>query len=378
MPLPNDIIQEAKLALDELKKKNAARARQLIEAIILSNETQLRENLSNLQSAPVYTNDERVMFFDTANEEKNIRLVALNAIKSLNAGRTWRARRCLKKIIALENNIIGENEKIRDYREEGNLGAKAVFETAIAYYLRNMLDPYAQSLGREADLLLVKIKNLESVIGQMKEVSMNYAGEVWAHMKKLLGIEEKSIQNGIKGTKEKVVNKEVQEMQAVSYEPTIWPHYDLNAPYQVQFSQLLWIAIIGALGVAAVLNLRTYIKNKLMQRKIRKAAVSLARVHNARVREIVRQIGMERGKMKELSQRTDMLTQGFMGILELMARKKVFGSAEMQQIRQMLMEADSLRRETETITSEAPTNMDASVRALAREIKETAKPTFGT
>src|SRR3989338_3053928 len=207
--LPEEIIKEAKIALDDIKKQNFNRAISLVEAIIGSNEINLRQALAQLQAD--YTKEERVLLLDRVKEERNIRKYAQEAYKGIKAGKARKARRLLKKIISLEKNVIGEKEKRRSYREEAKLGGKVAVEAAVALYLRNTIDPYAQALGREIDHIYYQLGRLKNAMEEMGEALKSAAGNLTDatldginFILKKLGYEEIQIEKSKKQTKKDV------------------------------------------------------------------------------------------------------------------------------------------------------------------------------
>jgi len=377
--LPEDIIKEAKIALDDIKKQNFNRAISLVEAIIGSNEINLRQALAQLQAD--YTKEEMVLLLDIVKEERNIRKYAQEAYKGIKAGKARKARRLLKKIISLEKNVIGEKEKRRSYREEAKLGGKVAVEAAVALYLRNTIDPYAQALGREIDHIYYQLGRLKNAMEEMGEALKSAAGNLTDatldginFILKKLGYEEIQIEKSKKQTKKDVseVAGKDKGFQALTYEPSYWPTYDSNAPFQVQFSQILWIAIVAVLGVAFILNTKKYIKNKLEQRRINRVVVSLSSIYNERIKSIVVQLNEERKKAQEMAANVSRLNLTIEQIILGLMGNKNLGKERILAIEMALRESDGVKRDAQVFAVESAERLRSTVEQLAAEIKGSA------
>ena len=377
--LPEDIIKEAKIALDDIKKQNFNRAISLVEAIIGSNEINLRQALAQLQAD--YTKEEMVLLLDIVKEERNIRKYAQEAYKGIKAGKARKARRLLKKIISLEKNVIGEKEKRRSYREEAKLGGKVAVEAAVALYLRNTIDPYAQALGREIDHIYYQLGRLKNAMEEMGEALKSAAGNLTDatldginFILKKLGYEEIQIEKSKKQTKKDVseVAGKDKGFQALTYEPSYWPTYDSNAPFQVQFSQILWIAIVAVLGVAFILNTKKYIKNKLEQRRINRVVVSLSSIYNERIKSIVVQLNEERKKAQEMAANVSRLNLTIEQIILGLRGNKNLGKERILAIEMALRESDGVKRDAQVFAVESAERLRSTVEQLASEIKGSA------
>ena len=377
--LPEDIIKEAKIALDDIKKQNFNRAISLVEAIIGSNEINLRQALAQLQAD--YTKEEMVLLLDIVKEERNIRKYAQEAYKGIKAGKARKARRLLKKIISLEKNVIGEKEKRRSYREEAKLGGKVAVEAAVALYLRNTIDPYAQALGREIDHIYYQLGRLKNAMEEMGEALKSAAGNLTDatldginFILKKLGYEEIQIEKSKKQTKKDVseVAGKDKGFQALTYEPSYWPTYDSNAPFQVQFSQILWIAIVAVLGVAFILNTKKYIKNKLEQRRINRVVVSLSSIYNERIKSIVVQLNEERKKAQEMAANVSRLNLTIEQIILGLRGNKNLGKERILAIEMALRESDGVKRDAQVFAVESAERLRSTVEQLAAEIKGSA------
>ena len=377
--LPEEIIKEAKIALDDIKKQNFNRAISLVEAIIGSNEINLRQALAQLQAD--YTKEEMVLLLDIVKEERNIRKYAQEAYKGIKAGKARKARRLLKKIISLEKNVIGEKEKRRSYREEAKLGGKVAVEAAVALYLRNTIDPYAQALGREIDHIYYQLGRLKNAMEEMGEALKSAAGNLTDatldginFILKKLGYEEIQIEKSKKQTKKDVseVAGKDKGFQALTYEPSYWPTYDSNAPFQVQFSQILWIAIVAVLGVAFILNTKKYIKNKLEQRRINRVVVSLSSIYNERIKSIVVQLNEERKKAQEMAANVSRLNLTIEQIILGLRGNKNLGKERILAIEMALRESDGVKRDAQVFAVESAERLRSTVEQLAAEIKGSA------
>ena len=377
--LPEDIIKEAKIALDDIKKQNFNRAISLVEAIIGSNEINLRQALAQLQAD--YTKEEMVLLLDIVKEERNIRKYAQEAYKGIKAGKARKARRLLKKIISLEKNVIGEKEKRRSYREEAKLGGKVAVEAAVALYLRNTIDPYAQALGREIDHIYYQLGRLKNAMEEMGEALKSAAGNLTDatldginFILKKLGYEEIQIEKSKKQTKKDVseVAGKDKGFQALTYEPSYWPTYDSNAPFQVQFSQILWIAIVAVLGVVFILNIKKYIKNKLEQKRINRVVISLSRIYNERIKSIVAQLNEERKKAREMAANVSRLNLTIEQIILGLRGNKNLGKERILAIEMALRESDGVKRDAQVFAVESAERLRSTVEQLASEIKGSA------
>lgn len=377
--LPNDILREAKLALDDIEKQNFNRAISLVKAIIESNEIDLRQALAQLQLD--YSNEERVLLLDIAKEEKEIRKYAQEAHEDIKAGKIRKARKLLKKIISLEKNVIREKEKIRSYVEEAKLGGKVAVEAAVALYLRNTIDPYAQALGREIDNIYYQLGRLKSMMEEMGEALKSVAENLKDaaldginFILNKLGYEEIQIEKSKQQTKKdvsEVVGKD-KGLQTLTYEPSYWPTYDSNAPFQVQFSQIVWIAIVAALGVAFILNIKKYVKNRLEQRRINRIAISLSRIYNERIKSIVAQLNEERKKSQEMAANVGRLN---LIIRQIILGLKGNGNLDEQRIlaiEEAIRDSDRVRADAKVFAVESAERLRLTVKQLAAEIKGSA------
>ena len=378
--LPDDIIREAKLALDDIKNKNFDRAISLVEAIIQSNGNDLRTALAQLQLD--YTKEERVLLLDIVREEENIRKYAQETYKGIKAGKPGKARKLLKKIISLEKNVIGEKEKIRSYREEVKLGGKIAVEAAVALYLRNTVDPYAQALGREIDHIYYQLGRLKSMMEEMGEALKSAAGSLKDmaldsinSILEMLGYEKIQIEKSKQQTKKDVseVAGKDKGFQTLTHEPSYWPTYDSNAPFQVQFSQILWIAIVAVLGVVFILNIKKYIKNKLEQKRINRVVISLSRIYNERIKSIVAQLNEERKKAREMAANVSRLNLIIEQIILGLKGNGNLDERRILAIKEAIGESDRMRADAQVLAVESAECLRRTVEQLAAEIKGSAE-----
>lgn len=355
--ISNTLINDAKLALAELKKGDYQKVRQLINILIAMDKLQLKLILASL---PI--SEDKQLFFDIGQKAEEIYREALLAKNYLESGQFNKTKKLLRIIIALEKEVI---KKERYYGDEVILISKVTAEAAVLLIIRYQIDPYVQYLGHQIDVQNYKLEHLGEYI---KHEFGPIQHEFEDILEKLKFWGEKTVKKKIE-TKGEFVTKEkiLKEYPALVSHPRPIPHVPKNEPWAYIFSDIFYFVLLGTFVYAfAMRNIPSYIKRKIQTRKIKRIYAILSARFNAKIETLRQQIKVLLEDLLRINSDMQTLKESVTALA---------GKSTPVQIRGIESRIEELERRLAALTERSTEVIESQARGLGTEMAQFVQST---